>query len=188
MQLAGTPIVAYVWKDQKKAVPVVDTISDPLSMTVCSRLQRDLAVPAAVRSYQLRLSGVDRADQFASYYHFNHRSERFYVPLIIHVLETVLNNCAILWRELRAESELNLQDFRESLAQDLMDCHVDRKRSGPHSGSRDQFVGAHFPVRVETRRVCQAKDCDNRTVGWCAKCEAALCPYVCFEKYHTAHS
>jgi hypothetical protein len=179
-------VTCYVWQDRTKAVPLIDTTSDPNLETTCHRRAGDLPVPVAVRDYQKYLRGVDRADQLVSYYHFDHKSLRFYIPLFFHIVETVLSNCAVIWRTLHpTQRRLKQQDFREKLAKELLSFHVARMSHGPRPEAQERFTGRHFPSKREERRKCQGENCDKRVQSWCPKCEVALCVFGCFEQYHT---
>lgn len=189
-QLVDTPIVVYLWRDLSKTVCVVDTTTDPTQVDSCSRKQdTQLPVPAAIKSYQAHLSRVDRADQFTSYYHFQHRSLRYYIPIFFHLFETILSNCTILYNSLHPEHNVSHRVFREDLAHELLHQHAPlRKRSGRQvsvAGSVDRFTGRHFPATSDHQRACVV-GCGKRPVTICPVCHVNLCCVPCFGLYHTA--
>ena len=52
-----------------------------------------------------------------------------------------------------------------------------------------RLIGRHFPTTNPQGRQVNCEFCkknnSRRTIGYCAKCQVALCPLYCFEKYHT---
>ena len=117
------------------------------------------------------------------------------------MLEVAIVNATLIHKEHFGLTRVDATKFRLRLAAHLLEGY-DRPsyRSGRRSDEQDlptRLVGRHFPAKLpgNSRRDCvvssQRKD-KNHPDGkmhssyyWCAPCQTGLCPYPCFERYHT---
>ena len=55
-------------------------------------------IPKSITEYIQFMGGVDKFDQSASYYSFNHKSKRWYMKLFFHFLEIAIHNSYIMYK------------------------------------------------------------------------------------------
>ena len=157
--------------------------------------------PIAVELYTINMGGVDRADQKAAYFVNQHCNAKWWKKVFFHMLEVAIVNATIIHKEHFGLTRVDATKFRLRLAAHLLEGY-DRPsyRSGRRSDEQDlptRLVGRHFPAKLpgNSRRdcvVCSQRKDKNHPDGkrhssyyWCAPCQTGLCPYPCFERYHT---
>ena len=56
--------------------------------------------PDAITQYNKYMNGVDKGDQFSSYYSFDHRSYKVWKKIIFAFLETTLLNSVVIFKSI----------------------------------------------------------------------------------------
>ena len=80
--------------------------------------------PEALINYNIFARGVDKANQSNSFYHFSHRSLKWYKTLFISLLETAISNAYCLYMFQNPNSSLKSLKFRERLASSLYQDYI----------------------------------------------------------------
>ncbi len=128
-------LVATIWQD-KKAVKVLSTMSDPVQSKSVERRQKDgskLVVPCpdAVVQYNKFMGGVDKGDQLRHYYCFRLKCVKNYKYIFWFLLDVAITNAHILSRFSPTTTNLKpLKTFRLHLAEQLIGNYHSRKRVG----------------------------------------------------------
>ena len=139
-------------------------------------------------------------DQLMSYYSFLHKSVKWWRKIFFWMLEVVVINAYIVYRELarrRGQRPKKHLAFRRKLIRKLSEPirhsrvpHSTRTRSS-HGVDRLQ-PAQHFLQKGRKRRdcvVCSDREGGTRhlTIYQCSTCSdnPSLCPSPCFEAYHT---
>ena len=154
--------------------------------------------PTVVVDYNEFMLGVDKLDQLMSYYSFLHKSVKWWRKIFFWLLEVVVINSYIIYKELarlRGERPMSHLEFRRKL---ILSLSEPLRTSVPHSTrtrtSRTERLQPvpHFLEKGRKRRdcvVCSDREGGTRhlTVYRCATCPdtPSLCPSPCFEAYHT---
>lgn len=157
--------------------------------------------PVMIADYNNYMLGVDKLDQFTSYYSFLHKSVKWWRKVFFWVLEVATVNAYIIYKELamtNGERPMSHISFRRRLITTLSErirTVVPRARPGPRSADSAERLRPvpHFPQRGTKRRDCVV--CSRREEGgtrhltqyMCGTCseKPSLCPSDCFQVYHT---
>ena len=135
------------------------------------------------------MGGVDLLDNNVSNYRINMRGKKWYMPLILWMLDVTMTNA---WTLSRAYGKgLDSLAFRRDVVLALLKNYgTPRIAPGP-SGQASAVSRVPLPLRQDhknhliitnqTRRRCAV--CKNKTVKACKKCNVALHD-KCFEKFH----
>ena len=157
--------------------------------------------PVVIDDYKQHMLGVDKLDQFASYYSFLHKSVKWWRKVFFWMLEVAVVSSYIIYKKiamLRGQRPMTHKAFRQALI-DFLSAPL-RSQGHQRGGLRPppaqtlerlQHV-PHFPEKGRKRTdYCV---CSDRTPGGtrhltlyhCATCSTkpSLCPTPCFETYH----
>ncbi len=136
-------------------------------------------------------------DQLATYYHFMHRSVKWWRKVFFWLLEVIIVNSYVIHCEVakkKKEKPLTHMKYRQTIISILSEGQLSRSspphRSTPHRIERLRQV-KHFLQKGRKRRDCVV--CSDRsgtrhlTLYECQTCQnhPALCPTTCFRLYHT---
>ena len=200
MQFRCERLMVIAWRAKSKKSPVI-MISSACSagMTeVQNRKGQRVKKPVAVHTYNNSMNGVDRNDQYCTYYSFLRRTLKWWRKMFFYLLECATVN-SILHKEAclgAGAKPLTSLDFRRSVIEDLVQDHL--QQSGSHPSAGRPRLGP-TPIRLNRRlhlldqrstyRNCVVCSGQTRhTTGYyCKTCpeQPALHPTTCFEKYHT---
>lgn len=158
--------------------------------------------PVVITDYNKHMLGVDKVDQLTTYYHFLHRSVKWWRKTFFWLVEVVVVNAYVIHIERakeRREKPLTHMRFRQSIISSLSEpqriscATAIRTRSSSHIHLERLRPGRHFLNKGTKRRDCVV--CSDRspegtrhlTLFECQTCSdhPALCPSQCFEAYHT---
>ena len=182
------------WRD-KKYVSLLSSIHTASS----SETDKKVRKPAVVMDGNLKMGGVDRADQaLVSYPTTRKRQKRYYVTVFRHLLDIAIWNAFIL----RKKQLPNIENY--SFHMNLVECIVEKFHvTAPRSAKRQKLQGdcplrltaRHFPDLVPSTSkksasrkcmVCSKKKVRRETRYQCNECDVGLCVQPCFRIYHTA--
>ena len=164
--------------------------------------------PTAIEEYNKYMSGVDRLDQFLSYYNFNRRTNKWWRKAFFCLLDVAIYNSFVLYSKSKQDHrKLSFLQFRTQLARELVmdsssECSIPQSsstQSGPIvvTSPSARLVERHFPDKVPSRQngkpgqrncvVCSSKAGKPRKTStyYCKSCGVGLCVVPCFELYHT---
>ena len=133
-------------------------------------------------------------DQLIMYYGFSHRSVKWWKRVFFHLVDVVLVNSHILYKE-ATQSKITQLDFRLAVARGLIEGYTRPPHRTRHLSAPDlplRLTERPFPEPIPGGKRFDCIVCSNRgagqrhTTGYrCKLCHAHLCLYPCFEKYHT---
>ena len=159
--------------------------------------------PVVINDYNQHMLGVDKLDQFASYYSFLHKSVKWWRKIFFWMLEVAVINSYIIYKKLatsRGRRPMTHKAFRRVLIDHLSaplrsQGHQRTRRRPPPAQNLERLHDdvRHFAEKGQKRKDCWV--CSDRTPGGtrhltffqCATCsdKPSLCPSPCFELYHT---
>ena len=174
-----------------------------------NRQQVVLSTPTCVRDYNQMMGGVDRLDQYRSYYNVGRSGRRWWKYLFWGIFNIGVINAFILWKLAnqplpRNKRKFALKAFKLKLVHSFMDnFDCGRAIRAPPAVEKlvaaytvsDDIIQDHPLVRFEGRkRVCQMCAHHKRktsagrfveTSFGCLKCKAYLCKVgICFRQFH----
>nr|XP_032824659.1 uncharacterized protein LOC116950743 [Petromyzon marinus] len=193
-------LVLSVWRD-KRVVATLSTNQDP---RMVRPVDEGPIKPAPVVHYNRFMGGVDRSDQYRSYYAVGRASKKWWRYIVWFLLNLSIVNAWLLYRESPHEPPMPKNydhfQFRVDLAEQLRGGH---RRMGHHKGKRSRQVvsyvsaenmSAHQLVRTARgKKVCRLCSRHGRktragrqvqTSFGCGICDVPLCRFGCFRDFH----
>ena len=206
-------VLCIKWCQKKKCVTMMSTIHSAVSVEVNKRGRRNTKVtkPLVVHDYTQKMRGVDRNDQYMSYYSGVRRTVKWTTKLAIHLFSMCITNAYILYTKYGNSNEkLDHEEFILKIVQYLIDEGLKtRAWNNPPERTvcgevRRLNCGDHFPELIPRKegtkrkpsRPCFAcngswddmrmRRLPKRCSGiWCKVCKKVLCVTPCFETFHT---
>ena len=197
------------WMD-KKQVTVLTTINNTRMMTKYVRCKdpannnrREINKPKAIECYNQYMGGVDLLDQKIWTYLGIHRTVKWWKKVFLYLLELAFVNFTIVWKRLHPNVKLDKYKLRLSIIASLVATH-DRATT-----AKPRYCIDDVPTRLENKRhftginnsktksgsqafpdcvVCSDRKVPkgrHQTQYTCKQCDKPMCPYPCFERYHT---
>lgn len=113
--------VAYVSGDKKRRVYLSTATPVPLPTVERKSGDKTFTVPTIFDQYNKRMFGVDLSNQYAAMYSPWRRSQRWWLPIILHYFHVAVVNAYLLYSAYGAESlpSMEFGRFRERLAEQL---------------------------------------------------------------------
>jgi hypothetical protein len=180
--------VIFIWKDTK-AFRVISNYHGS-DLTEVQRMNRNgdirnVTCPKAIADYGMFMGGVDRANQYASYYERDRRSKKWWHRIFYSLLEMTLVNSWICFNELMdnvdKKDNMTILDFKRSVTMGLLakglnigkpagraenlegtvhpSAEVKNKRRKRRLSTRNKMrfanVGIHVPIFFETHGRCE---------------------------------
>ena len=194
-------VMLIKWRDKRDVFLIAtnDDGKDHVKQTRRHRQQIELSVPECVRKYNLSMGGVDRLDQFRSYYGVGRSGRRWWKYVFWGVLNIAVINAYIIWlacnRPLPSNARaFSLKTFKVKLVHDLVDQFTAAHNyAAPPVVVRptvaytvdDATVEGHAHVRFEGRKrmchVCHEMRVKTSSGGnietsfGCTVCNVRLC-------------
>ncbi len=185
--------VASKWQDCKE-VNVLSNCHGTETLLIKRKLKdgekQEFECPATTVTYNDIMGGVDLSDQKMSVYELGRKSNKWWKKVFVRLLNSVVINSWIAYKEIHRAGKLQLKNFLVPLAESLCEKGIKQtKKKKKNVGRPSQVVrsvGEHWPTKINTRRRCaecskQKKEVRVRTI--CTKCNIALCT-TCFASYH----
>ncbi len=147
--------------------------------------------PEAFNYYNRFMAGVDKSDQYSTYYEIDRKTNKWWKRVFYRLLLMAVSNSWILYKTCQGKKS-PLIDFLIPLAEGLIATgkNKNEKRklgNGPPSKKPKLMINVgHLPIRQGTRRRCAYCSQNNvqvRSYYVCTTCETALC-IDCFAPYH----
>ena len=113
--------VAYVSGDKKRRVYLSTATPVPVPTVERKSGDKTFSVPTIFDQYNKRMFGVDLSNQYAAMYSPWRRSQRWWLPIVLHYFHVAVVNAYLLYSAYGAESlpSLEFSKFRERLAEEL---------------------------------------------------------------------
>ena len=168
---------------------------------------REVTKPKAVEMYTRYMGGVDRADQQLCNYLSIHRTIKWWKKMFVYLLEVTFQNVCVISKSLKVGQKHQPDKVRLAIIGGLVE---EIERTNNHPGRRPDNPASRLTERNFVRRnpaqtaagrqsmqdcvVCSSRPARDQPAGsakrhqtqfWCPECEKPLCPFPCFEKYHT---
>nr|XP_032821145.1 uncharacterized protein LOC116948512 isoform X2 [Petromyzon marinus] len=192
-------LVLTVWRDKRVVVMLTSNSEGKMLTLPDGRLK-----PDAIMKYNKYMGGVDRSDQYRSYYHVGRTSKKWWRYIIWFLVNLSIVNAWLLYRESKHDPPppkgYDHFQFRIELAEQLRAgfsgrCQTKgRKPKHDRSECYAEAIGAHKLVRIPNRkRVCRECSQNGRktrsgrqiqTSFRCGICDLPLCRARCFREYH----
>lgn len=138
------------------------------------------------------MGGVDKSDQYSTYYQVDRKSNKWWKRMFNRLLLITVSNAWILYKKFK-EKKMPLIDFLMPLSEELIEIgkggtNYIRKVGAGRPSKRLKLLGnvGHQPIRGETRRrcaFCSEQKIQTRSMYICSTCEVPLC-VDCFAPYH----
>ena len=130
------------------------------------------------------MGGVDKADQFLSYYGYNHRTLKWWKRGFFHLLDVAMVNAYILYTLSTQDHRLDHEHFRIAVAKDLIaqaSVNVDAPPP-PRLGRRSQAL----PTPLRLTRHHFVERIINSTTGKLSQLDCFVCSKR--DRQHTSTS
>lgn len=184
----------------KKDVYVLSNLHDESTVRKRCRGRTETYIekPVSVNDYNQHMGGVDKVDQLIQPYDATRRSMKWYRKLAVHLIQVAMLNACILQQ--KNGGQLNFLKFQTEVLASLI-FSGEKDPDIPKMEHVVRLTERHFLMLTPetdkggrgkkhlTRkcRVCRKKGIRREVMYLCAQCPShpALCPFPCFEKYHT---
>ena len=177
-------VIAFVWRD-KREVRMVTNI-DGYGMRLVETRRGKIPKPIAVIKYNEFMKGVDKGDQFSSYYIYDHRYLRWWKRIFITIIDIAVMNSFILFKE-TMKSSLTQLAFREHIIKEIFHLSTFQKNPllyapGVKRLSTEHDMGTR---KQKNCSVCSTTNARVTTTFYCMQCEVNVCPTPCWKILHT---
>ncbi|KAK6182621.1 hypothetical protein SNE40_010263 [Patella caerulea] len=193
----GDDILAVTWQDTKR-VTALSTVHDnsvtPKSVRSKGEGFRVINKPMMISEYNKYMSGVDKLDQYMTYYRYPHKRRKGYQVISGFIMEIALVNAHIAYKLAYPEKNLTTKQFRIKIVEKLIGDRGNSSSSIYNHPDKNEkrLTERHFPAQYTNKKykpdciVCSDRATNNRkqTRWYCKTCNQAMCPEICFERYH----
>ncbi|KAK5648157.1 hypothetical protein RI129_003049 [Pyrocoelia pectoralis] len=170
------------WRD-KRDVTYISTEFKNNLQTFFNKRGKEVSKPLPVLKYNNYMGGVDRQDQFMSYYPCRHKSLRWYKKVAIHVYQLLLLNSFFLYKKY-VSPRATLYDFRLQIIAALLPEKPKETVNFPtHLLTQCPKDGKGKILRKRCAS-CSQRGVRKDTSLMCRICKVGLCLEPCFELYH----
>ena len=206
------PVLCLKWCEKKRMVTMMTTVHAAVYVEVKKKYSDEKIFKSlAVYDYTQRMVGVDKHDQFNTYYNPPRRSLKWMTKMSLHLLSMCMTNAYILYTNYGPEGpKLDHEEYILSIARYLIEEGMRTSRlNTPHVKTenmvQNNVPGDHFPEEIPRKegtkrkpsRPCFAcngswSDIKNKILPkrcsriWCATCKKVLCATPCFKIFHTS--
>ena len=171
-------LLCLIWQD-RKLVRIVSNIHGPDEIQV-----EDKKKPAMIRKYNQFMGGVDRGDQFSSFYMHENRLVKWWMRIFIGLLDAALMNSYILYSYHHSQShKMSQLEFREYIingyfSKDLNSTKQAKLIDFPLSNKTTQHI-----LKKRNQRnccICSTSESRKTTIYFCVGCDKNVHPEKCF--------
>lgn len=188
-------VICFKWQDTKEVLLMSNCHKNVIG--TADRRQKDGTLktfdcPEAIVFYNEFMGGVDKSDQYSTYYDIDRKSNKWWKRVFHRLLQIAVSNSWILFQELNGKKS-PLIDFLIPLAEQLLEVGkngtINHRMPGagrPPKRKKFNYAISHQPVCKGTRRrctFCASKKIQVRTLYVCNTCNLPLC-IDCFEPFH----
>lgn len=204
-------IVAVHWKDKRDVLCL--SAFHTLGEQVIERFGGAITKPNIICDYNIYMGGVDKCDQFLSYYSLcSRKSSKWWKKVFLRMFELSVVNAMCIYSEkhpIFAKSRSAHQRFREALILEMVQPLLDQREENEQSRntnnpeprpnrrkvvSTSRLKGKHYSSKHKSRRKCSkcayiknpvtGKRRDTKTFNFCKKCNLHICE-KCFKVFHS---
>ncbi|XP_068618055.1 piggyBac transposable element-derived protein 4-like [Battus philenor] len=202
-------VLAQVWRASKtKSIQMISTIHNATLTNIqrkCRKTNYTIKKPESVLDYNKYMKGVDRADQYLSYYPIYRKTIKWSKKVCMYLFNCALFNAFCTYKYFNTEQKsLRFLDFLLKVSDSWLKYHVLAPEENlevttlrkPHHDPVDRLSGhvkQHQLIRIsETNKrkrrnchVCSKNKKRRITNLMCKSCGVALHLGDCFASYHT---
>lgn len=171
----------------------VQPIQKAKRYSVAAKKKVDIEQPYVIHQYNRFMGGVDRLDANIGTYRIAIRGKKWYMGIIMWLIDVTVNNSALLARSMGAA--VDTLEFRRSIARSLLQKYgLVKRHPGPqpvlkYSVMQQKKVpmsvrkhsAEHLILTGHVRKRCAV--CRNKTTKICRKCNVNLHD-KCFAEFH----
>ena len=190
-------IYNFRWKD-KKDVHILSTWGDVKDSDVKSRFNEETSrKPNMIIDYNKSMGGVDKLDQFRSYYDMGRAGKKFWRYIFYTYFNIAIINSFICFKKSKStHARYSLLSYKNSLLHSFIDPYSKSisipivKSDSFTKAVTSDVVPGHRVVVYSSKRCVYCRDvlkCIQRTSYGCDLCRVSLCYYKgrrCFKLYH----
>ena len=139
--------------------------------------------PVALIEYNRWMRGVDKSNQYVSYYHTSHKAVKWWKALFISLVETSITNAHLLYK-LRNPFGFDQLRFREELMIDLLQLSQNINQLNP----LERIIPGLHEIGIRDQRncsICSTATARKTTTYYCINCNKNVCIVPCFHLMHT---
>lgn len=194
-------ITSMKWKDKRDVcmLSTKHTLDFAETGKVHRKTKTKILKPTAVIDYNKKMRGVDVGDQIMSKFHVMRRYSKAYKKIFFYVVDMMLLNSYVLYKQLHGKKDRTFHVFKQKLAEELLAVHfkedVVKRRSVTPGDLPSRLSGRHFPEKLAPSAakgakfakrcvVCLEKKQRKESTWKCDNCNVALC-LEHFKPYHT---
>ena len=203
-------IMAVHWKD-KRDVFVISSFHGNTETNI-ERHRGKIQKPDVIIDYNQNMGGVDKCDQYISYYTIGRKAQKWWKKVFFRMFEMCVINSMCIYLEKNpefGEKRNSHKLYREVLVHQLVQPYLEMKnetafeargRQAMHEKRRKidvpddiRLLGKHYASKKYPRRKCcfcayrlnsSRKRQNTRTNNYCEKCGKYVC-HACFKNFHT---
>ena len=206
------PVLCLRWCEKKRMVTMMSTVHPAVYVEVKKKYSDEkIMKPLVVYDYTQKMAGVDKHDQFNTYYNPPRRSLKWTTKMSLHLLSMCMTNAYILYTNYGPEGpKLDHEEYILSMARYLIEEGIRTIRLNmPHVRTenmvQNNVPGDHFPEEIPRKEGTKRKlsrpcfacngswtDIKNKILPkrcsriWCATCKKVLYATPCFKIFHTS--
>ena len=153
----------------------------------------DVALPTAVKYYNMFMGGVDKSDQLIGYYRITRQTQKYWKTIFLHLLEIAATNAFILYKLLRIESQRlpTERHFRDQLVIQIIKKYGLSLPTAVYPAiSSTQYRIRHGSTALLNTHRRRCAICSLKTTRNCPDCpfSPALCQNIHKDCHGTWHS
>ena len=118
-------VFAFIWRDNRDVRMITNV--DGYGMTLCPTRKDMLPKPNAILEYNEHTRGVDKGDQFSSYYMCDHRSLKWWRRVFINLVDISIMNAYIIFRSFTG-SRITQSEYRQELIKQIILTNLSIRR------------------------------------------------------------
>lgn len=208
-------VLLQIWRS-KRDVRMISTIHSSIileSGNIDWKTKLRIQKPQSIIEYNKYMKGVDRADQYLSYYSIIRRTKKWTKRAVMYLLNCALFNSYKVYKALNATKRLSYKQFLLNVAKywimtEISETDASFEEPRPSTSQLQRHVlkkdppgrlsmdmKKHKAIKIVTGgkkkhpqrqcRVCSAHKTKGLTSYMCQFCDVPLHRGECFTKYHT---
>ena len=158
------PVLCLRWCEKKRMVTMMSTVHPAVYVEVKKKYSDEkIMKPLAVYDYTQRMAGVDKHDQFNTYYNPPRRSLKLTTKMSLHLLSMCMTNAYILYITYGPDGpKLDHEEYILSIARSLIEEGLRNSRlNTPHVRTenmvQNNVPGDHFPEEIPRKEGTKRK-------------------------------
>jgi len=182
-----------LWKDSKIVLVLSNTGNNSTGETrrysrAHGSLPQTVSIPNIIKEFAKSSRGVDYLDQMMSYYSSETKSRKWYMAVVIHLIEIALHNSLVLYNKIVGKKIRSL-DFRKTIIESLISEYRDdklekekqkKKKCGEMIIESEQDCELAYNPKMKCL-VCAENKLSKFSNYWCKAHKSQVCFLVCYD-------